>query len=95
MTLRHVTSVVFGVSSFCLGIWIDRKYRDYNVSFRVPGFKIFDAVYAESNVNNNQQLIIKNEQRISQVRLITYAHIVLLIFCYISCNVLSEHVVTI
>lgn len=68
MTIKCITSVVVGVSSFCLGIWIDRKYREYNISHRIPGFKIFDAVYAESNVLNNQQLIINNEQRVSQVR---------------------------
>lgn len=67
MTLKHLTSVVFGVSSFCLGVWIDRKYREYSFSHRVPGLKIFDAVYADSNVTNNQQLIANNELRISQV----------------------------
>jgi hypothetical protein len=70
MTIKCVTSVVVGVSSFFLGIWIDRKYREHNISHRIPGFKIFDAVYAESNVVNNQQLVINNEQRVSQVRII-------------------------
>jgi len=64
---KHITAVV-GISSFCLGIWMDRKYRELNASHRVPGFKIFDAVYADGIVSNNQELIINNEQRVSQVK---------------------------
>lgn len=70
MITRHITTVI-SVSSFCLGIWLDRKYREFNWPRKIPGFQIFDAVNADSNVNN-QQLIIKNEQRISQVRCILY-----------------------
>lgn len=66
MIVKHITTIV-GVSSFCLGIWIDKKYREYKESNIIPGFKIFDAVNADSNVPNNSQLIINNEQRISQV----------------------------
>jgi len=72
MFSRHITAVV-GISSFCLGIWMDRKYRELselNTSHRIPGFKIFDAVYADGIVANNQELIINNnnnDQRISQV----------------------------
>jgi len=64
---KHITAVV-GISSFCLGIWMDRKYWELNASHRVPGFKIFDAVYADDIVSNNQKLIINNEQRVSQVK---------------------------
>lgn len=69
MIIRHITTVV-GVSSFCLGIWLDRKYREFNKCLEIPGFKIFDAVNADSIVNNNQQLMINNEERISEVRCI-------------------------
>lgn len=70
MTFRHITTAVVGVSSFCLGILIDRKFRGLNTS-QIPEFKIFDAVNADSAVTiDNQQLIIKNEQRISEVSFI-------------------------
>ncbi|VVC28673.1 Hypothetical protein CINCED_3A016571 [Cinara cedri] len=65
MIVRHITTVV-GVSSFCFGIWANRKYREYNALCKIPIFKIFDAVYAD-NVTNDQQLISNNEQRISQI----------------------------
>lgn len=67
MIVKHITTIV-GVSSFCFGIWIDKKYREYKASYKVPGFKIFDAVNADSIVPSNSELIINNEQRISQVR---------------------------
>lgn len=68
MITRHLTTVV-GVSSFCLGIWLDRKFREYNSNrSRIPGFQIFDAVHADNSVANNHELIANNEQRISQVR---------------------------
>jgi len=67
MFSRHITAVV-GISSFCLGIWMDRKYRELNALHRIPGFKIFDAVYADGLVTNNQELIVNNDQRISQVK---------------------------
>ncbi|CAI6345086.1 unnamed protein product [Macrosiphum euphorbiae] len=66
MFSRHITAVV-GISSFCLGIWMDRKYRELNALHGIPGFKIFDAVYADGIVANNQELIVNNEQRISQI----------------------------
>lgn len=69
MFSRNITAVI-GVSSFCLGIWMDRKYRELKLSHSIPGFKIFDAVYADGIVTNNQELIINNEQRISQVKCI-------------------------
>lgn len=67
MIIKHITTIV-GVSSFCLGIWLDRKYREYKTFYKMPGFKIFDNVNADNVVTNDQQLIINNEQRISQVR---------------------------
>jgi len=67
MFTRQVTAVV-GISSFCLGIWMDRKFRELNALHRIPGFKIFDAVYADGIVTTNQELIVNNEQRISQVK---------------------------
>lgn len=66
MISKHINTVV-GVSSFCLGIWLDRKYREFHTAHKIPGFKIFDAVNADSVLSNNQQLI-NNEQRISEVR---------------------------
>jgi len=71
MFTKHITAVV-GISSFCLGIWMDRKYRELNAFHRVPGFKIFDAVYADGIVSNTQEVIINNEQRISQVKCIMH-----------------------
>lgn len=72
MFSRHISAVV-GISSFCLGIWMDRKYRELNALHSIPGFKIFDAVYADGLVANNQELIVNNEQRISQVK---YAYLI-------------------
>lgn len=69
MTVRRITTIV-GISSFCLGIWLDRKFREYNESYKMTRFKIFDAVNADDIVTNDQQLITNNEQRISQVRYI-------------------------
>lgn len=66
MIFKHLTTVV-GVSSFCLGIWLDRKFREYNLNHRIPGFQIFDAVNADNIVTNDQELIANNELRISQV----------------------------
>lgn len=66
MIFKHMTTIV-GVSSFCIGIWMDRKYREYKESHRIGGFKIFDAVNADSIVPNNSELIANNEWRISQV----------------------------
>lgn len=66
MIIRYITAV--GVSSFFLGVWLDRKYREFKTILKIPGFQIFDAVNADSIVNNNQQLIINHEERISQVR---------------------------
>lgn len=71
MISKHITTVI-GVSSFCLGIWLDRKYKEFNTIYKIPGFKIFDAVNADSVINYNQQQIIYHEQRISEVR---YLHI--------------------
>lgn len=65
MIARHITTVV-GVSSFCLGIWFDRKYRAINAHQKTPGLQIFDGVNADSIITNDQ-LLPTNEQRISQV----------------------------
>lgn len=67
MTVRRITTVV-GISSFCLGMWLGRQFREYNV-YKMPRFKIFDAVNAD-NIVTNDQLITNNEQRISQVRFV-------------------------
>lgn len=67
MIVKHITTIV-GASSFFFGIWLDKKYREYIASHKVPLFKIFDAVNADSIVPSNSQLIVNNEQRISQVR---------------------------
>jgi len=81
MFSRYITAVV-GISSFSLGIWMDRKYRELNSLHRIPGFKIFDAVYADGIAINNQELIVNNEQRISQVKY-TYISIYLIIIVII------------
>lgn len=68
MIVRHITTAVVSVSSFCLGIWLDRKYGKFNsCSCTIPRFQIFDAVNADSVINNNR-LIVNNEHRISEVR---------------------------
>lgn len=66
MIARHITTVV-GVSSFCLGIWFDQKYKTFNVQQKIPGLQIFDGVNADSIITNDQ-LLPTNEQRVSQVR---------------------------
>lgn len=66
MHFRHITTVV-GISSFCFGIWLDRKYREFNSFHKLPGFDIFDAVNADSIITNDQQQA-NYEQRISQVK---------------------------
>jgi len=78
MFFKHFTTAVVGVSSFCLGVWLDRKYKKFDLSvYSVPGFQIFDAVNADSVINNNQQLIVNNEHRISEVRQTIYLN-----WCY-------------
>lgn len=67
---KHTITTVVGISSFCLGIWMDRKYREISLSNKIPSFQIFDAVNADSIVTKDQQLI--NEQRVSQVRLLIH-----------------------
>lgn len=65
MLARHITTVV-GVSSFCLGIWFDRKYRAFSAQQKTPGLQIFDGVNADSIITNDL-LLPTNEQRVSQV----------------------------
>jgi len=73
MIIRHITTTVISVSSFCFGVWLERKYRAFNFPHCTNiAFEIFDAVNADSVINNNQQLIINNEHRISEVRLKYY-----------------------
>lgn len=69
MIVRHLSAIV-GVSSFCFGIWFDRKYRQFTASNsnKLPILQIFDAVKADSIITNDQQLTLNNEQRVSQVR---------------------------
>lgn len=71
MYFKHFTTTVVGVSSFCFGILIDRKIRGLKTSKIIPEFKVFDAVNADSALTiDNQQLIVKNDQRISEVSFI-------------------------
>lgn len=72
MIIKHYVTTIVGVSSFCLGIWLDKKYNKFNASHKIPGFKIFDAVNADSVITNNQQLIINNEHRISEVKYLCF-----------------------
>lgn len=68
---KHTITAVVGISSFCFGIWIERKYKDFNTLYRSPSFKIFDAVNADSIITKDQQLN-NNEQRVSEVSFIHY-----------------------
>lgn len=67
---------------------MDRKYRELNTLHKIPGFKIFDAVYADGIVTTNQELIVNNEQRISQVKYTYYnilIHLIIIIIYHIVC----------
>lgn len=64
---------------------MDRKYRELNALHKIPGFKIFDAVYADGIVTTNQELIVNNEQRISQVKYTYYnilIHLIIILIIY-------------